>query len=446
MLTAGADGRQRPPWDNWAIHGPSSHSFWPYVMLTAGADRQRSPWGNWAIHGLSTLILALRDADRRGRWEAAAALGQLGDPRAVEPLILALRDADGRGRREVARALGQLGDPRAVEPLILALRDADDWVRWEVARDLGQLGDVAVEPLILALRDADGGVRQGVPVPWGSWAIHGLSSHSSWPYVMLTVGSYRGQRPPWGNWAIHGLSSHHLGPCMMLTVGSDGAARALGQLGDPRAVEPLILPYVMLDGGVRWEAAAALRQLGRSTGCRATILALRDADCRGRLEPEHLNAQYALIPPAPSSPGAGGAYPVYGVSPERRQARDVVHAAGLRHLPEALAAVQSDSRTRLGPQVGNAGPGRSQATQTIVRGAEMVIVPELPGCRFNPPRTSFCGWRTGTAPSSACRHHQTSPVLRWSRLSWARRLLCWTSPRPRCPSGRTCKRRPTHQL
>ena len=47
----------------------------------------------------------------------------------------------------------------------------------------------------------------------------------------------------------------------------------------------------------------------------------------------------------------------------------------------------------------------------------MVIVPELPGCRFNPPRTSFCGWRTGTAPSSACRHHQTSPVLRWSRLS-----------------------------
>ena len=187
--------------------------------------------------------------------------GTTGRSTAVEPLILALRDADGRGRREVARALGQLGDPRAVEPLILALRDADDWVRWEVARDLGQLGDVAVEPLILALRDADGGVRQGVPVPWGTGDPR-LSSHSSWPYVMLTVGSYRGQRPPWGNWAIHGLSSHSSWPCMMLTVGSDGAARALGQLGDPRAVEPLILPYVMMTVGVRWEAAAALRQLG----------------------------------------------------------------------------------------------------------------------------------------------------------------------------------------
>ena len=59
------------------------------------------------------------------------------------------------------------------------------------------------------------------------------------------------------------------------------------------------------------------------------------------------------------------------------------------HLPEALAAVQSDSRTRLGSQVGNTGQGRSQATQTIARGAEMVVVPELPGCRFNPPRASF---------------------------------------------------------
>jgi hypothetical protein len=59
------------------------------------------------------------------------------------------------------------------------------------------------------------------------------------------------------------------------------------------------------------------------------------------------------------------------------------------HLPEALEAVQSDSWTRLGPQAGNAGQSRSEATQTIARGAEMVVVPELPGCRFNPPRTSF---------------------------------------------------------
>jgi hypothetical protein len=27
--------------------------------------------------------------------------------------------------------------------------------------------------------------------------------------------------------------------------------------------------------------------------------------------------------------------------------------------------------------------------QTIARGAEIVVVPELPGCHFNPPRASF---------------------------------------------------------
>ena len=59
------------------------------------------------------------------------------------------------------------------------------------------------------------------------------------------------------------------------------------------------------------------------------------------------------------------------------------------HLPEALAAVQSDSQTRLDPQAGNADQARSQATQTIARGAEIMVVPELPGCRFNPPRASF---------------------------------------------------------
>ena len=59
------------------------------------------------------------------------------------------------------------------------------------------------------------------------------------------------------------------------------------------------------------------------------------------------------------------------------------------HLPEALAAVQSDSQTRLGLQAGNADQGQSQTIETITRGAEIVVVPEMPGCRFNPPRASF---------------------------------------------------------
>jgi hypothetical protein len=59
-----------------------------------------------------------------GTREAAVyALGELKDPRAVEPLIEALKDKDWSVRKRAVEALGKLKDPRAVEPLIEALKD-----------------------------------------------------------------------------------------------------------------------------------------------------------------------------------------------------------------------------------------------------------------------------------------------------------------------------------
>jgi len=64
------------------------------------------------------------------RFAAAAALGELGDPRAVELLIEALKDKDLRVRFEAALALGVSEDPRAVGPLIeAALKDEEGLVR-----------------------------------------------------------------------------------------------------------------------------------------------------------------------------------------------------------------------------------------------------------------------------------------------------------------------------
>ena len=217
---------------------------------------------------------------------------------------------------EAAHALGQLGDPRAVAPLIQALRDADGGVRREAAHALGQLGDSrVVEVLIQALHDADGGVRRE-------------------------------------------------------------AAHALGQLGDPRAVAPLIQALHDADSEVRWEAARTLRQLGDPRIVAPLIQALYDAE------------RTAILGDVRSSePAAHIQFTAY--HPKEVKPETWYTLLAYAHLPEALAAVQSDSRTRLGPQAGNAGQGRSQATQTIARGAEMAVVPELPGCRFNPPRASF---------------------------------------------------------
>ena len=83
----------------------------------------------------------------RVRRDAAEALGQIGDARAVGPLIAALRDDISSVRQAAAEALGQIGDTSAVEPLIAALRAASLGVRRAAADALGQIGDRrALEP------------------------------------------------------------------------------------------------------------------------------------------------------------------------------------------------------------------------------------------------------------------------------------------------------------
>jgi type VI secretion system ImpA family protein len=59
------------------------------------------------------------------------------------------------------------------------------------------------------------------------------------------------------------------------------------------------------------------------------------------------------------------------------------------HVPSALGAIQSDSQIRLGLDAKHHVKSRGIETKIIVRGTEVLIVPEMPGCRFNPPRASF---------------------------------------------------------
>ena len=104
----------------------------------------------------------LNDEDWKMRRAAAAALGVLGDGRAVEPLIARLGDKDSFVRRAAAAALVQIGAP-SVQPLIACLGDKDSDVRRAAAAALGRLGDRrAVEPLIARLGDKDSEDRKSV--------------------------------------------------------------------------------------------------------------------------------------------------------------------------------------------------------------------------------------------------------------------------------------------
>ncbi len=102
----------------------------------------------------------LLSRDRQVRQNAAAMLGDLGDPRAVEPLIKALGDYNNGVREAATEALPKFGE-HAVRPLIEALWDANKDVRRAATEALVRLGDPrATEPLIKLLGDKDNRIRK----------------------------------------------------------------------------------------------------------------------------------------------------------------------------------------------------------------------------------------------------------------------------------------------
>jgi|GEM_PF-1038659 len=160
------------------------------------------------------LLGALRTEDLW--WDAIDALGMLGAA-VLEPVLSLLKDEDSGLRLAAVKILNEIGDTRAIEPLLTVLRNDDsDLVRWDTVRTLGKLQDPrTVGPLIDALDDDDHEVRSA-------------------------------------------------------------AAEALGALGDRQAVEPLIEVLENDESGVRRAAVLALGQLGDERAVEALTAALED--------------------------------------------------------------------------------------------------------------------------------------------------------------------------
>jgi len=81
--------------------------------------------------------------------------------RDVEGLIKALKHKKWNIRRDAAKALGEIGDTRAVGPFIQAiLKEKDDDVKWNAIEALVKVGDeMVVESFIQALKGKVNDVR-----------------------------------------------------------------------------------------------------------------------------------------------------------------------------------------------------------------------------------------------------------------------------------------------
>ena len=187
------------------------------------------------------LIGALGHRDAAIQYEAAEALGVLKEPSAVTPLMTALTGDRYSGVRwKAAEALARIGGP-AVEPLVSALGHSDEDVRWKAAIALGEIGDVrAIPPLVALLEDQDRFVQSRAAYSLGQFGNAALSPL----LLVLEAGSPAARR---------------------------GAAIALGKVGDPAVMEPLLSALSDPDEGVRSAVIETLAGLGE--GVHSRVLA-----------------------------------------------------------------------------------------------------------------------------------------------------------------------------
>ncbi len=97
---------------------------------------------------IPSLVDALQHETWLVRLHAVESLGKTRSRQAVEPLLSVMfNDRDSAVREDAVRALGEIGDPRAVEHLITAMREPG--LRTLAVETLGRIGDPRAVPALV---------------------------------------------------------------------------------------------------------------------------------------------------------------------------------------------------------------------------------------------------------------------------------------------------------
>jgi HEAT repeat protein len=230
-----------------ARRGPSSEgSITPFDDVLASStspdERMRAVR---ELHKMGTedaitaLINALNDPDEQVRVNIVKALGDLGDPRAVEPLAGILRSAvrpEDAGFHSIAAhaawGLTDIGEP-GIPALISALCECGEQVQVLAAAALADIGEDAVAPLIDALYNTPMIVRQKIV-----WVLWSIGDQRAVPPLMDALRAEDAKTRRYAAWA-------------------------LGQIGDERAIPALINILDDPHEKVRWDTTVALEKFGK---------------------------------------------------------------------------------------------------------------------------------------------------------------------------------------
>jgi cyclophilin family peptidyl-prolyl cis-trans isomerase len=207
------------------------------------------------------LAVLVRDTDTRVRRRAALAIGRVGLREGVPMLTPVLADPDAEVRAMAAFALGLIADASASAALAAALTDADVRVRGRAAEALGSIGakeaapaigqlagELARSPAVAAMKPDDEAWPASAEADGLRLALFALVRLRA--YDPLAGAVLEGGRPVTSWWpvafALQRLADRRAQPALVALLGTPGtytaafAARGLGALKDPAAVEPLL--------------------------------------------------------------------------------------------------------------------------------------------------------------------------------------------------------------
>ncbi|MEX2720643.1 MAG: HEAT repeat domain-containing protein, partial [Candidatus Wukongarchaeota archaeon] len=196
------------------------------------------------------------------RW----ALSHIRGPKAIAPLIKVFKTTDGNIQVAASDALARIGKP-AVEPLIKLLNHKEFYVRWQAVRALQNIGDKrAFEPLLKALNDENGEVRWKAAETLGKMRDKKAADHlikalededervrMNAMMALFEIGDTRAVEP-----LIRMVKGELVSPLWHDGYFHHEAIEALGKMRAKKAVEPLIQALDDSETNVRTRAAEAL--------------------------------------------------------------------------------------------------------------------------------------------------------------------------------------------
>jgi HEAT repeat protein/cyclophilin family peptidyl-prolyl cis-trans isomerase len=386
------------------------------------------------------LTRLLSDDEARIRRRAALAIGRVALAEGLTPLVGVLADPDPEVRQMAAFALGLLRDKSARDPLVGALGDASPLVQGSAAEALGLIGDAAaadalgrfvgqvVQSGALAQTpDEADDVRRDTPTAACRLAIYALVRLKAYPQLAAAVLDGGGQpkvrwwpvafalqrledtralpalltlakdaHPYTRAFAVKGLAAlkdRSAMPVLMSLMSSGErtvlieTVRALGRIGDPAAVEPLlrIIRDAAADPHVRLEAVGAIGGLHQPEVGDALLDVLADPSPAVRaaalrslaaFDPENFVTVLSGLDPDPHWNVRAALATVLGTLPPENglpRLEAMINDADQRVIPFAIASLVKLKA----PAAATVLLDRLKADDPVVRGAAAAGIGEL---------------------------------------------------------------------